>query len=42
MGEYTNSRTFNIIAWGTVVLVTVMTLAYFVLLAVRNNSGDDV
>lgn len=29
MGEYTNSRTFNIIAWGTVVLVTLMTLAWF-------------
>ena len=29
MGEYTNSRTFNAIAWGTVILVMLMTLAWF-------------
>jgi Mn2+/Fe2+ NRAMP family transporter len=30
MGAYTNSRTFNAIAWGTIILVTAMTIAYFV------------
>jgi len=29
MGDYTNSRTFNVIAWGTVGLVTAMTIAWF-------------
>jgi len=32
MGDYTNSRTFNIIAWGTVMLVTLMTLVWFAML----------
>ena len=27
MGEHTNSRTFNVVAWTTVVIVIVMTLA---------------
>ncbi|HEY3415949.1 MAG TPA: Nramp family divalent metal transporter [Armatimonadota bacterium] len=29
MGEYKNSRTYNIIAWGSVGLIAVMSLAYF-------------
>ncbi|MHB9025258.1 MAG: Nramp family divalent metal transporter [Armatimonadota bacterium] len=31
MGAYTNSRIYNTIAWGTIALVTVMTVAYFVM-----------
>lgn len=29
MGEYKNSKAFNIIAWGSVGLITVMSIAYF-------------
>jgi len=36
MGAYTNSRVFNIIAWGTVGLVTVMTILWFILQFVQN------
>ncbi len=32
MGEYTNSRAFNIIAWGSVGLISVMSLLYFILM----------
>ncbi len=35
MGEYTNSKPFNIIAWGTVGLVTLMTLAYFFMMTIH-------
>ncbi|HEX2949560.1 MAG TPA: divalent metal cation transporter [Armatimonadota bacterium] len=31
MGDYTNSKVFNVIAWGTVILVTAMTLILFIL-----------
>ncbi|MHB9133194.1 MAG: Nramp family divalent metal transporter [Armatimonadota bacterium] len=31
MNDYANSRTFNIIAWGSVGLITLMTVAYFVI-----------
>jgi len=30
MGEFTNSRTFDIIAWATVVIMIVLTLALVV------------
>lgn len=39
MGEYTNSKPFNIIAWGTVGLVTVMTIAWFALMLIPGLRG---
>ena len=35
MGEYTNSKTFNAIAWGTIILVTIMTAIWFVMTVLR-------
>jgi len=30
MGEYANKRTYNIISWATVAILTVLTVAYVV------------
>jgi Mn2+/Fe2+ NRAMP family transporter len=35
MGEYKNSRTNNIIAWGSVALISLMSVLYFTLTALR-------
>jgi Mn2+/Fe2+ NRAMP family transporter len=29
MGDYVNSRSFNVIAWVTTVVMTILSLAYF-------------
>jgi Mn2+/Fe2+ NRAMP family transporter len=28
MGEYVNSRTYNVIAWATTAIMTLLTIAY--------------
>ena len=37
MGEYVNSRVYNIIAWATTVIMTALTIAY--LWTLRSGSG---
>jgi Mn2+/Fe2+ NRAMP family transporter len=29
MGDYVNSRSFNVIAWVTMVIMTILSIAYF-------------